>query len=272
MSEKVEVQIRRKREKNHIPTKIMNDSKRAIGSVLKNKRPLGIKDKATEKELLCRFLGIDEQDPSYGDQRDRFWREFRLLVPMSGVVLTIAQDGNGNYLNMEDGIAYEYLKDNNHPLVATSERDMIQSPRKEFYIYDPISESKRSNVAVQFKKKAFLELAKIAEQPEKTNILIRLLLDQNPDSMTDVQKENMLSEFIDDNAKKFVDFVTDPDLKIRAEVESMVEKGILRKQGSSYLYMDSTIGDNIAEAISYMKNDRNSSVVADLKAKLRDIA
>ena len=273
--EKTEVQVRRKVEKNHLPTKIMNNSKKAIASVYKDKSPLGILDRDLEKELLTRYLRIDENDRDYGEKRDKFWKNFRLVVPVEGEVLEIAHetDEDGNFeraSNLEDFITYKWLQ--NHPLVAKSEQEMINNPRKEFYIHDPVRETQKENVKVQSKKKAYLELAKLSDNEEKMDILVRLLVGVNPDNLSKEDKENRLDQYIDDNPAKFVKMATDPDLEIRAEIEQMVDKGIIRKQGNSYLYMDKTIGDSIAEAINFFKNERNSELVLDLKSKLKDIA
>lgn len=271
--EKVEVQVRRKVRNSYLPTKITNNSKRAIASVYKDKHPLGITDKDLEKKLLMDYLNIDANDRNYGEKRDEFWKNFRLVVPVEGVVLNIStregEDGEKIPNNLEDYITYKWIQ--NHPLVAESKKKMQRNPRKEFYIYDPVRETQANNVEVQSKKKAYVELANLADNPEKRDILVRLLIGSDPTNMMEEQKENLLDEFIDKNASKFVDMVTDPDLEIRAELDAMVEKGILRKQGNSFLYMDTTIGDSVAEAISFFKNKRNSEIVLDLRSKLKDL-
>lgn len=271
--EKVEVQVRRKVENSHLPTKITNNSKRAVASVYKDKHPLGITDKELEKELLLDYLNIDPNDRTYGQQRDEFWKNFRLVVPVKGVVLNIStredEDGNEVPNNLEDFITFKWLE--NHPLVAKSKQEMNSNITKEFYIHDPVRETQKDNVKVQAKKQAYIELHNLSDNPEKRDILVRLLLGNDPDKMMEEQKENLLDEYIDNNPAKFVDMVTDPDLEIRSEIEQMVEQGILRKQGASYLYMDSTIGDSLAEAVSYFKNKRNSEVVLDLRSKLKDM-
>jgi len=272
---KKEVHVRRKVEKNHLPTKIMNDSKKAVASVYKDKQPLGILDQDLEKQLLTEYLRIDENDNEYGEKRDDFWKNFRLVVPTSGVVLDIEHttDDNGDFewaSNLEDFITFKWLE--NHPLVADSEQEMKSTPRKEFYIYDPVRQTQKDNIKVQKKKEAYIGLAELAENEEKMDILVRLLCEVNPDKLSKEAKENKLDEYIDKNPNKFVKYAEDPDLEVRAEIEQMVDAGIIRKQGNSYLYMDKTIGDSIAEAINFFKNERNSELVLDLKSKLKDIS
>lgn len=273
MAEK-QVQIRRKVEKTHLPTKIMNNSKKVIGSVYKGRHPLGIQDKEVEKHLLTQLLNIDENDKEYGEKRKNFWIDFRLVVPTKGVLLDISLNNTEGDLpnpkEIEDYVTYLWLK--GHPLVADSEREMKNSMNKDFFIYDPVKETQKQNIQVQSKKKAYMELHKAAEDEAKLDMLTRLLVGISPDSLSKEDKENRLSEYIEDNARKFVDYATDEDLEIRSEIEQMVEQGILRKQGSSYLYMDTTIGDHIGEAISFFKNERNSEVVLDLKSKLKAVS
>lgn len=281
---KTEVQIRRKITSSHLPAKIVNDSKVTIGSVLYRRGTLGILDADIEKKLLCRYLGIEEGDRTYPEKKEKFWKEFRVLVPTNGVVLNIAissveteKVGKGKDAkekivdvfpdNLLDYITYLWLL--NHPQVAKTEAQMKADPRKRFYIYDPVAESAKQNVLVQNKKQAYLEFANL--KPEKMDILVKLLLGLEPANLTPSEKENALETFVQQSPNEFVKFATDPDLEIRAEIEKMVDAGILRKQGASYLYMDTTVGDSIAEAISYMKNDRNSEVVLDLKSKLKEL-
>jgi len=269
----MQVQVRRKESKSHLSPKILSQAKKVIASVIKNRQPLGIEPRELEKELLTKLLNIDENDKNYTEQRNEFWTEFRLVVPSEGVVLDIGtyedEDGNKMYNNITDYVTYQFIK--GHPLVADSRADMLKSHTKEFYVYNPERESQKENIRVGYKKQAYTELAKLSGNTEKLAMVTRLLVGVDPDSISTQQQENMVANFIDKDPRTFVNTVTDKDLEIRSEITRMVEKGILRTQGSSYLYMDTTIGDSMPEAISFFKNKRNSEVVLDLRSKLKDV-
>lgn len=267
-----EVHLRRQEPKSHLPSKVLANAKKTLGSVLKNRNPLGLEDKDLEKELLSKLLNIEKTDRDYSDKVRTFWREFRVVIPSGGVVLDIStiDDDAKQPNNIEDYITYLWAK--NHPLVADSKEAVESSHLKQFYIHDPEKEIAKENVNVKNTRLAYKEFIKLAEDEGKMDMVLRILGADDPNTMTSTMKENQLDVILKQNPSKFLKVVTDPDLEIRAELRQMVEKGILRKQGASYLYMDTTIGDSEAEAVSYFKNDRNSETVLDLKSRLKEVS
>lgn len=269
-----EVQLIRKELKTHLPSKVVASSKRVLASVYKDRSPLGLPDRDEEKRLLSSLLNIETTDRDYSEKVKDFWTNFRVVVPTSGVVLNIEtiedKDGNKKPVNIEDYLIYKWAS--NHPLVAKSKDEMMSSHTKMFYILDPDKEISKENINVKNTKLAYKEFIAISEDENKMDMCIRLLSGENTSNMTAQMKENRLDVLLKQNPTRFLKVVTDPDLEIRAEIENMVERGILRKQGSSYLYMDTTIGDSLGEAVSFFKNDRNSETVLDLRSRLKQVA
>ena len=66
--------------------------------------------------------------------------------------------------------------------------------------------------------------------------------------------------------------VIDKDLDLRAEIEELASKDVLRKIGNQYIYGDETIGENITDTIVYFKNKKNSGAVNAMRAQLKSLA
>ena len=63
---------------------------------------------------------------------------------------------------------------------------------------------------------------------------------------------------------------TDKDLELKAEIESMVEAGVLRKIGNQVIYIDEVLGETLQDTIVYLKNKKNSGTLTVLRAKLKE--
>jgi len=261
------IQIRRREGRNYLPPKVKAKAKRVIGSVFKDRRPLGIADEQLEKKLLKEYEGIRPDDRDFSEKRKRFWKEMRVIVPSDGKVLDISTDGEGEPVKLEDYLIYKWLE--NHPLVA-KDKDSMLNENKDYYLYDPEKEIHNENKTVKARKKAYEALIDLSDSEEVVDQLIRLLADQNPAKMTPEMKENKLDQIAQTQPVRFLKYAEDPNLALRAEVEEMVEYGVLRKSGNQYIYMDEVIGETMQDAIVYFKNDRNSSTVLDLRAKLKE--
>lgn len=269
-----QVQLRRKEIKSYLPIKVLANAKKTLSSVLKDRNPLGLPDKEEEKRLLSQILNMEPTDRDWAKSVREFWINFRIVVPSSGVVLDISTTKTKEGLipdNIEDYLIYKWAY-NNHPLVANSKDEATSDTRKEFYIYDPEKETSKQNQVVKNTRLAYKEFIGLAENDAKMDMVIRIMTGEDSSKFTSEMKENKLDTLLKSNPTKFLKIVTDPDLEVRADIEKMVDKGILRKQGASYLYMDTTIGDSLGESVSYFKNGRNSETVLDLKSRLKELS
>lgn len=263
-----EVQIRRREKKSYLPAKVLNNAKKVIGSVLKDRRPLGLADDDLEKDLLRQYADIREDDRDFAEKRQKFWQEMRVIVPSEGKILNVTtKDGKPDKL--EDYLIFKWLE--NHPMVGMSKEEMLADPNKEYYIYDPNEEIKNENAEAKLRKDAYKALIKLEDDEKVVDQLIRLLTNKNPEKLSKEVKENELEQLTRISPKRFLRYATDKNLAIRAEIEEMVEFGVLRKSGNKYIYMDEVIGETMDDAIVYFKNDRNSSTLLDLRAKLEEV-
>ena len=90
--------------------------------------------------------------------------------------------------------------------------------------------------------------------------------------MTVEQIENSLYEIKNSNPKKFVRIATDKNLELKAEIEEMVTAGVLRKIGNQIIYIDEVLGENMDNAVVYLKDKKNSGTLTVMRAKLKELA
>ena len=146
-------------------------------------------------------------------------------------------------------------------------------PGKKFYIYDPERDLLKKNAKVKVQKEADKEFIKLSSDLDKMRRVLRLLRPgTQPDKLTDLEVENTMYEAKTAEAAKFLKFVLDKDLDLRAEIEEMVSKDVLRKIGNQYIYQDETLGENITDTIVYFKNKKNSGAVNAIRAQLKTLA
>ena len=62
---------------------------------------------------------------------------------------------------------------------------------------------------------------------------------------------------------------TDKNVETVAFIWDCIEAGVLRKAGNTFLFGDEAIGDDMDSAIRFLNLKKNSSMLLDIKAKLK---
>lgn len=263
-----EIQIRRKETISYLPPRVVADSRKKLGSIFVSRSPLRGLTPDEEKKYLPRVIGIGADDRDFTKQARIFWAEFSIDVPSDGLVLNITVNGEGEPDNVDDWMKWRWASI--HRFVAPNKEAMKKDPLQTFYIYDPEVETRKTNNAIQNKKAAYKEFSRISATPNEMRSVLRVLGTHNPETLTNDQQENLLSTLLEANPENFLKVTLDKNLPVREFIFRLIETNVIRKIGESYLYNDTTIGDTENEAISYIKNTRNSAHVSDMKAKLKE--
>lgn len=262
-----EIQIIRRETKSHLPPPVVSNTKKILASIYTGQGPLKGLEGDEEKRILGDYLGIDPEDRDFSKICREFWADLRVPIPSEGRVLNITVI-DGEPVNKYDYIIYKWAT--KHKLVASSKEEMLDTPHKQFYIYDPEKEVIKENKRVQFKKDAYKEFIKISDNEDKIDHLIRLLSDLDPSQMNIAQKQNYLDGLIEDDPERFVVTAKDKDLEIKAEIAEMVSLNILRKIGNQIWFIEEKFGDTLEDAVLYYKDKKNSEKVTLVKAKLQE--
>ena len=263
-----EVQIRRRETKSHLPVPVVANSIKILSSIFDGGGPLRGVTGEKEKELLSKYLGIDKNDPILPEEIRRFWIDIRVKVPSEGVVLNITTNDDGYPVNIYDYLIYSWAK--KHKFVANNKSEMDNDGNKRFYIHDPDVESLSDNAKVRIKRAAYQEFTKVVDNRDKMDMIVKILDDVDPESMTDTQLENHMETIVLKDPQKFVAVATDKNLELKALVSDLISKNILRKIGNSIFFIEEKLGDGIDDAVVYLKDKKNSEMLMVLKAKLQE--
>tara|TARA_B100001057_G_scaffold450_2_gene446 strand:+ start:265 stop:1068 length:804 start_codon:yes stop_codon:yes gene_type:complete len=261
--------IRRKEVLNHLPKEIRAGAKIRIGSIYVGRQPLkGVEGEEAHK-LLSGILDVPPTHEMWPRLEKEFWANMYVKVPFEGTELDVTVDDGGNPNNAMDYLTYKWCQ--KHRQVALSKDEMDKDTQKKFYIYDPQKDLLKRNAKVKVNKEADKEFIKMTGDVAKMRRLIRLLTKTNPDTMSDLEVENKLYELKTNGAAKFLKFALDKDLDLKAEIEEMVEKGVLRRIGNQVIFGDETLGETIADTIVYFKNKKNSGAINAIRAQFKTV-
>lgn len=264
------IYIRRKEVLNHLPKEVRASAKISIGSIYVDRQPLkGVEGEEANK-LMSKILDVPPGHSDWPKQEKEFWASMTVKVPFEGVELNITTDEDGNPENIMDYITYKWCM--KHRQVAESKEDMDANGEKRFYIYDPDKDLLKKNAEIKLKKEADKEFIKISSDLDKMRRLLRVLSKgSRPEKLTDMEVENQLYNIKNEKPAAFLKHSTDKHLDVRAELEEMIEIGVLRTIGNQIIYGDETIGENITDAIVYFNNKKNSGQVNAMRAQLKEL-
>jgi hypothetical protein len=177
---------------------------------------------------------------------------------------------DGHPVDITDFIKYNFaLK---HPHVALTEEEMNASSQKRFYIHDDTKKDMQRNNDIQIKKDADKAFIKVSNDEKQMRRVFRLLGSTNPDSLTREQVENMLYDIKEKSPKKFIKVAQDKHLELKAEIETMVSAGVLRKIGNQVIFIDEVLGETMDDTVIHLNDKKNSGKLTTLRAKLKTLA
>ena len=267
-----EVQIRRRETKSHLPPPVVARSKKVLASIYDGQGPLRGVTGDEEKKLLSKYLGHDIDDRDFSRICRNFWADLRVEIESDGEVLNVTtsenDEGEQEPHNILDYLIYKWAQ--KHKYVGKDREEMLESPHKMFYIYDPDVEMRSQNKEVKIKRRAYAEFIKIDNDEDKLNLIIQVLTDSEPETMSIEQKQNYIDQLIENDPVSFVSVATDKDLEIKATISELVSLNIINKMSNQYWWIDEKLGDDLEEAVLYFKDKKNSETVNRLKAKLQE--
>lgn len=268
-----EIQLRRRETKSYLPPPVIANAKKVLSSVYDGQGPLTGFDSDEEKRekdrlLLCEYLGLEPDEKDAGRVIRNWWADLRVEVPSDGVVLNLSTDAEGKPVNIKDYLVHKWaLK---HKFVGENRSAMLDNTNKQFYIHDPDIEMEHQNNKVKIKKKAYEQFILISDNQEKIDLVLKVLTDSNPDTMTEIQKQNYIDQLVEADPAKFVSVATDKNIEIKALISDLVSENIITKMSNQYWWIDELLGNDMEETVKFFKNKKNSQTINRLKAKLEE--
>ena len=255
--------IYRRPNTTNLPDDVYVEAKRRIGSVYtKGGDILKGLTIAEQKKWLPEILGIAPTDAGWSKQARAFFANLTIDVPAEGVTLNISTDEEGNPINVMDYIKFRFASA--HPHVSTDEN----SSKGRYFISDPQKEEAAAVADTRLRKDAYKQLILLSEDADKS-IQVLKAYGINTDGLTAQQIELELEDLLEDNASEFIRVCTDKNLETVSFVWDCIEHGVLRKSGNTFLFGDEVLGDDMEQCVRFLNSKKNSSMLLDIKAKLK---
>lgn len=156
-------------------------------------------------------------------------------------------------------------------LVANSQKEFDEGryPEAVFVIYDEREEFEIKAAKTEIRRQVILETDKLT--PERKAEIIQILLGINVRNQSDNFLNVRLEEAVDKKGADVVLNLIKRD-KARTSLHALIlealHKNILRKEGSSYLYMDDQIGFDLESTIDYLQDKKNQALKAQIIEKM----
>lgn len=255
--------IYRRPNTTNLPDDVYVEAKRRIGSVfLKGGDILKGLTITEQKKWLPEVLGISPTEAGWNKEVKRFYANLTIDVPQVGVELNIAVDEEGNPINVMDYIKFKFVSA--HPHVS----DVEKSTKGRYYISDPMKEKASKTASTRLRKDAYKQLILLTDDAERS-VLVLKAFGTRTQGMDSAAVELALEDKLDQNPNEFIRVCTDKNLETVALIWDCVEAGVLRKSGNMFLFGDEVLGDDMEQAIRFLGMKKNSSMLLDIKAKLK---
>jgi len=147
-----------------------------------------------------------------------------------------------------------------------------------FYIRDESKEAERAKRVIDEKRKAMRNFLAIEGSETRCNaVYIQMIVSNNASvgealTKTKDEKTAALMMFANENPDKFNDIVEDKNVEMKSFIEALIARGeLIRPEFNQQISTaDGTfIGSNINEAVAYLNNPNNASVLDVLKNKMK---
>lgn len=308
---KVELSIRRK-DSIGLPGDDPTLHNLKIGSALKAKSntPLRGLEYGEEVKYLPEVIGYAPTDNDWRRKTSDYWNDISVVVPADGmtaqalqgkiVTFTVAFENESDKKNFESVFNFEEKASilrkldeegkceivagiNDYILfryclvyskVANRIEDVNKSPKIQFYLYSKQNEIKSNHIALKARVKANNKFAEILMKEEIINAVL-LLFGQDISAFEELSEKHIVLEgLIKVNPAKFLAFVEDSQLEVKAKIKRAVELRIIHNPANtdSYYYGEQSevnLGSSLNDAVLFWKNEKNAQVIQVIEARLK---
>lgn len=170
-----------------------------------------------------------------------------------------------NIVNAYDELKFRMLQE--HDWIARTEHDVPGNSTARFYIYDPEAASKIEAAKMEYEFSA-IEAFNEATIEEKKGLL-RVYGKRGVDNMSDTMVKAELYKLVKNDFKEFVRLAKAKDTPVRALLEALIEKDIIKKKGTYFYNGEDLLGSSTDEVVSYLTDIKNQAVKLALEGKLK---
>lgn len=201
-----------------------------------------------DKETQSRLEEELGYEPGKLASTSSFWDTFAVKVGRDGITLDTKRP--------EDELKYLFLK--NHKRVADGLNKITAST--DYVLINKDSEAEETNKRNKTKREAYKAMDKMSLEDMRKCLRVFGI---KSDTMSNELVEAKVSEIIEDNPAQFITrWVQNPNREMNFVVEAAIAKNIIRKNRTQYYYGTDMIGNGIDDCIAYLKDKRNSEILA----------
>jgi hypothetical protein len=213
------------------------------------------------------ITGLSEKEESFFEDKlgferghlrksSEFWYNFKIKVPAEGVQLDLSDDYSM--------LKYTVLKSD--PEVATSKTELKNNPYCQFVMIRESEKADNESEERKVKIQSYGILHNLTSQDYQDIYL--MIKNSNPVDVHDSIIKNDVEKYVEKMPKQFVALFTDKNFKDKVLLTKMIQKRIISKQGrglNSPLYFnDVFLGNNVEEAMSFLKDPKNNSIFIEI--------
>lgn len=191
-------------------------------------------------------------------RNSEFWGDLEVRLKNDGITIM-------NVITPLDEIKHRVLLE--HDLIANTEHDVPGNPGAKFYIYDPEAASKIEATKMEFEFAA-MEAFHNATIEEKRNLL-RVYGKFGVDNMSETMVKAELYKFVKNDFKEFIRLTKSKETTIKALLQNLIEKQIIKKKGNYYYNGEDLLGSSTDEVVAYLSDIKNQTVKLALEGKLK---
>lgn len=284
-----------------------------IGSALKAKSNTPLRGLEYEEEVkyLPEIIGYAPSDTEWRKMTSEYWNNISVPIPADGLTPEKLQGKiltfKVGFVNESDKKAFDSVFDfeekanilkklnsdnkcevvtgvNDYILfryclvykkVANKIEDVNKSPRIQFYLYSKQNEIKTNHQAFKARVQANNKFAEILMKEDIINAVL-LLFGQDVKAFEDLQEKHIVLEgLIKQDPAKFLSFVEDSNLEIKAKIKKAVELRIIHSpvHTDSYYYGDNNevlLGTTLTDAVLFWNNDKNKEIIGVIESRLKN--
>lgn len=222
-----------------------------------------------EKKIMAPILGVSPDAVNFEEKLTDYWKSFNVPIPYDGLKLEagVVYTANSEYhpINPAQYIIYRYaLK---HGWVANKADDMRKSNKIQFYLWNKEEELQGKLAKQDLKDRAYALRVEITD-PNKINAILSLTGKPN---LPAGEAKLAIAALAEEAPAKFVSLAGDPDLMDKAFIELAVLKGVVVRPVNTtlHLFENITIGNNIGEAVAWLRNPVNAANRSVIEAKVK---
>lgn len=141
--------------------------------------------------------------------------------------------------------------------IAKSENE-IQYGITQYYVEDKEAKAEIEEKAFNIKMDALLAIRNMT-MADKRNYL-SLYNKRGSEQMTDTFINAQLMKEAEDNPTKFLSLVNDPDVKVRMDIQKLLQNNIITKRSGTYFFENEAIGGTLDAVVTYFKDVKNQAI------------